>query len=191
MKTSHVLLLGSAIAAFAYRDDIMKLFDKQTEKLTKSLTDYAGQKVNITPYKLPKVNFDILKQKIKLDGSVYFENKTTISAVLESYSIHVILEKDGKVLLLGKTPLLHPSIPLKPSGKTKIGYNFDMRLRDLSKILNDTPSIETYQMYLLIEDLSVSGFSLPNQKIQVAGKWQKIIQIVKKPTDFLTNFLNI
>ena len=190
MKTSHVLLLGSTIAAFAYRDEIKKLFDKQTGILTQSIKDYAGEKVSISPYKMPKIGFDIRKQRIKLEGSVLFENKTPVTAVLDSYSIDVILEKDGKLLLLGKTPLLQPRIPLISSGKTKVDYRFNMSLNDLNRILNNTANVEQYQMFILIKNLQVSGFSLPNQKIQIAGKWQKIIQDVKNPTDLLTDLFN-
>lgn len=189
MKTSHLLLIGSAVAAYAYRDDIKTFFDKQTDKIAKDLQTYAGQKVSIAPYKAPKIGFDPLKQKIKLSGSILFENKTPIKATLESYSIEVILENKGKLLLLGKTPLLQPYAVLQSNAKSKVDYKFDMYLKDLSRVLNDTKDISNYQMYVWVKNLSVSGYSLPNQKIPIAGKFQKIIQAVKNPNDYLTNLL--
>gem|GEM_PF-2646379 len=172
-------MVGGAVAAYYFRNDIKTLFDKQTEKITKDLQTYAGQKVDIAPYKVPKIGFDLLKQKIKLSGSVLFENKTPFEATLQSYSMEVILENQGKLLLLGKTPLLYPQALLKSNGKSKIDYRFDMHLNDLSKILNDTKDIASYQMYVWVKNLNVSGYNLPNQKIPIAGKLQEVLKIIR------------
>lgn len=191
MKTSHLLLVGSAIAAYAYRDDLKTFFDKKTEKIANDLKIYAGQKVSITPYKVPKIGFNVLKQKIKLSGSLLFENNTPFQATLNSYSMEIILENKGQLLLLGKTPLLQANALLKSNAKSKVDYRFDMHLDDLSRILNDTKGIENYQMYVWVKHLNVSGYTLPNQKISIGGKFQKIIQIVRNPSDYLTNLLKL
>jgi len=191
MKTSHIVLIGSAIGAFVFKDDIKTFFDKNTEKIAKSVKEYAGEKVSITPYKIPKVGFDILKQEIKLSGSILVENKTIANATLETYQIEVILEKEGKVMPLGKTPLLQPYTNLAANAKSKIDYKFRLPLDNLSKVLNDNKDLVNYQMFVLVSNLSVSGFKLPNQKIRIAGKWQEIVRILQNPSKAISNLLNI
>lgn len=191
MKTSNILLIGIGLAAYVKRDAFMSFIDKKTNVITDKVSDYAAKQVSIKPYKIPKVGFDWRKREIKLSGSINCENKSPVSLTLNSYQIEVVIENKGKSMLLGKTPLLEPSVKIQSSSKTKVGYSFRIPLKAVSSLVTSDREIINSDMYIILKNLNVSGFALPIQKIAITSKWREIIKIVQNPTSLLDNLLNI
>lgn len=185
MKTSHFLLLGGGIAAIAFRDKISSFIEKQSSNVVEKVSSYAAQKVDIKPYKLPKIGYDLKRQEIKLDGSVYIENKSPASLTLNSYLIEVTLEKDSKFLSLGKTPLLQPMQAIAANSKTKVGYKFGLPMQAINSLVNGNQDLINYDMFIHLKNMNVSGLNLPPQKIAITSKWRDVLNIVKNPVSVL------
>jgi hypothetical protein len=191
MKTSNLLLIGIGVAAYVKRDVLMSFIDKQTNVITDKVSDYAAKQVSITPYKLPKVGFDLRKREIKLSGSINCENKSPVSLTLNSYQIEVVIENKGKGILLGKTPLLEPRVNIQSHSKTKVDYSFRIPLETASNLVVSDKEIVNSDMFIILKNLNVSGFALPVQKIAITSKWREILNIIKDPTSLLDNLLNL
>jgi len=191
MKTSNLLLITAiGVAAYVKRDAFMSFIDKQTNVITDNVSDYAAKQVSITPYKLPKVGFDLRRREIKLSGSINCENKSQVSLTLNSYQIEVVIENKGKSMLLGKTPLLEPRVNIQSHSKTKVDYSFRIPLETVSSLVTADKEIIKSDMFVILKNLNVSGFALPVQKIAITSKWREILNIVKDPTSLLDNLFN-
>lgn len=190
MKTSTLFLVGGGLLAYLQREKLKTFIEKNTKAVTEKVSSYAANQVDIKPYKLPRIGFSLSKKAVELKGSVNIENKSALPLSLNSYQILVTLEKDSKIMSLGKTPLLEPRVAIAPHSTAKVDYKFYLPVETISNLITDNKGLETFDLFLHLNKIEVSGFNLPPQKIAITSKWRDVLKVVKNPTSLLDNLLD-
>jgi len=191
MKTLNVILIAGVVGVIAYKDKLLPMIGKGINKIGESIKSDILKKIEIKPYKMPTIKFDILSSSANLKGQLKVTNKTPLSVTINSYQIDLILRHSSKQLIIGSTPINTIDSQIKASGSSLLSYIFNVNIDGLKTLYKDFKNLNGCKVFAVVKNIKINGLSLPDTEIET-GLWQEVektLKTVNDPSILISDFI--